>query len=111
LYVEIDSVLSLVLMIPELILTGLLRPLPVSLFSFITFVENIIVLIILFKILSPNLHFFRSPEFVSILLMTIIGLLLNSLVIDNDFSFARYKYPFIYTFIIYIYYLKYRESQ
>lgn len=110
LYTEINSLGSLILMTPELIIKGLLRPFPTSFFSLITFFENLIILIILIRILFMNQFLFNTPEFFSILLMTLIGLTLNALVIDNDFSFARYKYPFIYAFIIYIYYLQTRRT-
>lgn len=101
--VPFTSVLSLLVSVPLSFIEGLFKPFPYSFSSLIFFVESLIQLGIVFLLIRGRvLRYAKSPEFILVLITICLGITLNSLVIENSFTYLRYKYTFIYIFIVYL---------
>ena len=103
-YIEpYSSLYSILLSSPIEFVKGLIRPYPTGPVSLLFFLDSILQLSVIIYIIGLNRSiFFKSPEFFLVLLTFFMGLVLNSLVVDNDNTFVRYKYTFYYSFLIYI---------
>ncbi len=103
-YAEIESMLQLILELPKYLFLGALRPFPSSPFTFITFIENIVFITIFFLMIKGNLSIVKTPAILIVIITIILGVLLHSIVIDNDFTFARYRYAYSYPLLIFLAY-------
>jgi hypothetical protein len=98
-----SSLYNIILNSPIEFISGLIRPYPTGAISLLFFLDSAIQLFLMIYIVALNRRsFFRSPEFLLVLLTFFMGLVLNSMVVDNDNTFVRYKYTFYYSFLIYI---------
>ena len=102
-FVPFTSLTSILLYSPIEFLQGMLRPFPDSFRSYIFFIESLAqIFLITFLLLKNWGSLARSPEFYIVFLTFAMGIVLNSLIIENEFTYARYKYTFIYCFIIFL---------
>jgi hypothetical protein len=102
-FIPFESITSVLIYSPIEFFQGILRPFPNSIRSYVFFIESLIqIALILFLIISNKKKIIASPEFYLVFISFAIGIVLNSLIIENEFTYARYKYTFIYTFIIYL---------
>ncbi len=102
-YVPYNSILELIVIAPISFLEGMIRPLPQGLSTLIFLFESIFqALLILFLLRGKFKELILDPQFLMVLITFIIGIVLNTLVIENDFTYIRYKYTFISMFIIYL---------
>jgi hypothetical protein len=98
-----NSIFSILLYAPLEFLIGLVRPMPNSAFAAVFFLDSLVQLFLIAYLVSTNREtLFKSPEFFLVLMTFFMGLVLNSMVIDNDNTFIRYKYTFYYCFLIYL---------
>jgi hypothetical protein len=96
-----DSLFQIILMSPLIFTKGLLAPLPLNALSAIFFIESISIVVISIWIISKQL-FSNSLFFMLVCITIFSGVVLNALVIENDFTFLRYKYSFTFLFVIYL---------
>ena len=102
-YVPFTSVISLFATAPISFIEGMIRPIPSSPIALVFAVESIIQIWIIFTLMSTRFaNLIQSPEFIIILLTFAIGIVLNTVVIENEFTYLRYKYTFVSMFIIYL---------
>ena len=102
-FVPFTSLTSILLYSPIEFVQGMLRPFPDSFRSYIFFIESLAqIFLIAFLLLKNWDSLVRSPEFYIVFLTFAMGIVLNSLIIENEFTYARYKYTFIYCFIIFL---------
>ena len=102
-FIPFESITSVLIYSPLEFFQGVLRPFPNSIRSYVFFIESLIQIgLILFLMISNKKKILASPEFYLVFISYAIGIVLNSLIIENEFTYARYKYTFIYTFIIYL---------
>lgn len=102
-FVPFKSVIELFIASPLSFFEGILRPFPLSLSYGIFFIESMLQIFIIALLLKTDLkNDLYNPQFLIIFLTFFMGIVLNSLVIENDFTYVRYKYTFIYMFIIYL---------
>ena len=102
-FIPFESITSVLIYSPVEFILGILRPFPDSLRSSIFFFESIVQIFLIILLVTTNKRaFLKSPEFYLVFFSFAIGIILNSLIIENEFTYARYKYTFIYTFIIYL---------
>ena len=102
-FVPFKSVIEIIFISPLSFLEGLIRPLPLSISYGIFFIESIIhIFLITFLLKNVVKKDFYNPQFLIVVLTFFIGIVLNSLVIENDFTYVRYKYTFVSMFIIYL---------
>lgn len=102
-YVPFKSVLEIIIISPISLLEGLIRPFPQSISSGIFFLESLLHIFIITLLLKSNMKkFFYNPQFLIVLFTFFIGIILNSLVIENDFTYSRYKFTFLSMFVIYL---------
>jgi hypothetical protein len=98
-----NSIFSIMLYAPLEFLIGLVRPMPNGAFAAVFFLDSLVQLFLITYLVSTNREtLFKSPEFFLVLMTFFMGLVLNSMVIDNDNTFIRYKYTFYYCFLIYL---------
>lgn len=98
-----QSIYSILLNAPFEFLAGLIKPLPTSATTSLFFLDSIAqLLLILYLIYKNNNLFLKSPEFFLVFITFFMGVTLNSMVIDNDGTFVRYKYAFFYCFLLYL---------
>ena len=102
-FVPFKSIIELIVISPLSFVEGMVRPLPQNITSLVFLVESVTQIAIIFWLLKTQLQkIFYSPQFLIVLFTFIIGIVLNDLVIANDFTYIRYKYTFVSLFIIYL---------
>ncbi|MDA9249604.1 hypothetical protein N9P46_03610 [Gammaproteobacteria bacterium] len=98
-----NSIVSILLYAPLEFLIGLVRPMPNGAIALLFFLDSLVQLfLIAYLVLTNRTRLFKSPEFLLVLMTFFMGLVLNSMVVDNDNTFVRYKYTFYYCFLIYL---------
>ena len=103
-YVEpYTSLFTIIAYSPIEFFNGLLRPYPTGLVSSLFFFDSLIQLLMIATLIILNRGIlFKSPEFLLVFLTFFMGMVLNSMVVDNDNTFIRYKYTFVYCLLIYL---------
>ena len=102
-FVPFKSVIELIAISPLSFVEGMVRPLPQNITSSVFLIESIIQVAIIFWLLKSQFKKISyNPQFLIVLFTFIIGIVLNDLVIVNDFTYIRYKYTFVSLFIIYL---------
>ncbi len=102
-FIPFESITSVLLYSPIEFLQGILRPYPDGIRSYIFFLESLLqIFLICYLIISNKKRVLYSPEFFLVFISFAMGIVLNSLIIENEFTYGRYKYTFVYTFIIYL---------
>ncbi len=102
-YVPYQSIIQLIIISPLSFIEGMIRPLPQNLTTSIFLMESLAQLSIIIYLFRRRLkEYFYNPQFLLVLITFIMGIVLNNLVIENDFTYIRYKYTFISMFIIYL---------
>jgi len=108
-YSPFTSVFELIVISPLSFIEGMIRPFPQSISTLVFLLESIVQITIIFWLLRVNYkRMIINPQFLIVLLTFVIGIVLNDLVIENDFTYIRYKYTFASMFIIYL--LAYKNS-
>ena len=108
-FVPFKSIIELIVISPLSFVEGMVRPLPQNITSLVFLVESVTQIAIIFWLLKTQLQkIFYSPQFLIVLFTFILGIILNNLVIENDFTYIRYKYTFVSLFIIYL--LTYKQT-
>ena len=98
-----SSIYSILVYAPLEFLIGLVRPFPTGPIAVLFFLDSLVqLLLISYLVLTNRQRLFKSPEFFLVLMTFFMGLVLNSMVVDNDNTFVRYKYTFYYCFLIYL---------
>ncbi len=96
-----SSLYEIILLSPTIFIKGILAPMPLNALSVIFFLESIIVIGISLWLFSRKI--FTNSLFLSLVFLTVFaGIVLNGLVIENDFTFLRYKFSFTFIFLIYL---------
>ena len=95
-----SSLYEIILLSPVIFISGILAPMPLNAFSVIFFLESVLVIGISLWLFSRKI--FTNSLFLSLVFLTVFaGVVLNGLVIENDFTFLRYKFSFTFIFLIY----------
>jgi hypothetical protein len=98
-----NSLVSIMLYAPLEFLIGLVRPMPNGATAAVFFLDSLVQLFLITYLVSTNREtLFKSPEFLLVLMTFFMGLVLNSMIVDNDNTFIRYKYTFYYCFLLYL---------
>jgi hypothetical protein len=102
-YTPYKSVIELIIISPLSFIEGMARPLPQNLTTSIFLLESLVqIAIILFLFKRGLKEYLYTPQFIIVLITFVMGIVLNNLVIENDFTYIRYKYTFVSMFIIYL---------
>ena len=102
-YTPYNSVIELIIISPLSFIEGMARPLPQNLTTSIFLLESLVqIAIILFLFKRGLKEYLYTPQFIIVLITFVMGIVLNNLVIENDFTYIRYKYTFVSMFIIYL---------
>lgn len=101
---EFSSFGNLLINLPNYLFSGVFRPYPQSLASLVTFFENIIILFLITYFILKETSLLKDPNILMAIITCILGILLNSIVIENDFTFMRYKYTFSAALLVFVYY-------
>lgn len=110
-YVPI-SLSSLIVNLPVFIFDGFARPFPTSpiyLFFFLESLLQVAFFIYLIKKVSLS-KLLRNQEVILVFITIIMGVIVNTIVIDNDFTYLRYKFPFTSLLLIYILFILDKNS-
>jgi hypothetical protein len=99
---EFESIFSIILNSPVLFMKGLLAPgIGSGGLNLVFFPESLIfILLILIAIKSAN--YFSEPSDYLIFLIFYTGIVLNYMVVENDSTFLRYRFTFIYLFFFHL---------
>ena len=96
-----DSLVNIILISPLTFFNGIFSPMPLNILSVIFFLESFSIVAISLWLFSKKL--FSNSFFLMLVFITVFGgVVLNALVIENYFTFLRYKYSFTSLFLIYL---------
>ena len=96
-----DSLFEILIKSPLIFVQGVLAPMPMNILYVIFFLESLILLALSIWVFSKKM--FSEPLFLLLVFLTVFaGIVLNGLVIENVFTFLRYKYSFTFLFLIYL---------
>jgi hypothetical protein len=99
---EYESMASLIFNSPILFIKGLFAPgLGLGVLNLVFFPESL-VFIGLFCIAIKSSNYFSKPIDYLIFLIFYVGIVLNFVVVENDSTFLRYRFSFIYLFLFHL---------
>lgn len=101
------SLTSFIANLPVFIFNGFARPFPTSPIYLFFFLESILqtaFFIYLIKKISLR-ELLRNQEAILVIITIIMGVIINTVVVDNDFTFLRYKFPFLSLLLVYLIYI------
>ncbi len=99
---EFESIFSIILNSPVLFMKGLLAPgIGASGLNLVFFPESLI-FILLILVAFKFTNYFSEPSDYLIFLIFYTGIVLNYMVVENDSTFLRYRYTFIYLFFFHL---------
>ena len=100
-FIGYGSLISIILNSPKIFIQVLFEP-GIALSSNIIFLFESLIFLFIFAKLCISKSYFSSSLNVLVLLVFYAGIVMYGLVIENDITLLRYRFPFMYLFLFYL---------